>query len=331
MLKTYVRNREKVRVGEVLVQKGLITDTQLTLALLVQKRSHQKLGAILIQQGLVSQSQLDQALFEQRCRNLMAMVLFSVSATLTAAFPKPAMLQPIVVERHHTYHQDDDLPPPPKLMRHVDHSHHHGQTASGRMGGTSSTVDRMAASTHSRLTDPTAPEQPQHLARRSEYTVQSPMAGLCHPLNGKGYLSQGIRGTTHQGRMEYAYDFAAGIGTPVYAMRAGKVIGVRDKYPDIGGGRENGAKFNYIWLEHDDGYRSVYVHLQQGFRGKVAIKSGDRVESGQLIGYSGNSGWSSGPHLHVEVQKPGSQGFTNTIPFAIAGPCDTQQIASQPG
>ena len=123
---------------------------------------------------------------------------------------------------------------------------------------------------------------------------------------------------------------AAGIGTPVYAMRAGKVLGVRDKYPDTGGGRENGAKFNYVWLEHEDGYRSVYVHLQQGFRNKVTIKAGDRVEAGQLIGHSGNSGWSSGPHLHIEVQKPGGGKFSKTVPFAIAGTCNQIRLASQP-
>jgi murein DD-endopeptidase MepM/ murein hydrolase activator NlpD len=82
-------------------------------------------------------------------------------------------------------------------------------------------------------------------------------------------------------------------------------------------------------IEHDGGYRSAYVHLQQGFRSTVQIKAGDRVEQGQLIGYSGNSGWSTGPHLHIELQRPGSPfTFTQTVPFAIAGLCDSSTIAT---
>ncbi|NJN38510.1 MAG: M23 family metallopeptidase [Acaryochloridaceae cyanobacterium CSU_3_4] len=160
-------------------------------------------------------------------------------------------------------------------------------------------------------------------------SVSSPLRGFCHPLNGEGWLSQGIRGKTHQGRMEFAYDLATSLGTPVYAMRTGRVIAVRDKYPDVGGGKENIARFNYVWIEHDGGYRSMYAHLQQGFRGKVAIKAGDLVKAGQLIGYSGNSGWSTGPHLHVEVQQPSRRRtFTQTVPFAIAGTCQNGQLAS---
>ncbi|NJM95745.1 MAG: M23 family metallopeptidase [Acaryochloridaceae cyanobacterium CSU_5_19] len=159
-------------------------------------------------------------------------------------------------------------------------------------------------------------------------SVSAPLRGFCHPLNGQGWLSQGIRGTTHRGRMEYAYDLAVSIGSPVYAMRAGKVIAVQDKFPDTGGGRENASRFNYVWIEHSQGYRSIYVHLQQGFREKVSVKAGDQVLAGQLIGYSGNSGWSSGPHLHIEVQRPGHQRvFTSSVPFAIAGVCGDQQVA----
>ncbi len=155
-------------------------------------------------------------------------------------------------------------------------------------------------------------------------TIASPLKGFCHPLDGKGYLSQGIRGKTHQNRMEYAYDIASSIGTPVYAMRAGRVIRLQDKYPDTGGTKAHASKFNYVWIEHDNGYRSAYAHLQQGFRKRVQLKAGDWVKAGQLIGYSGNSGWSSGPHLHVEVQTQGSRAkFSPTVPFQISGSCST--------
>lgn len=181
--------------------------------------------------------------------------------------------------------------------------------------------------------DPTLPRppiqiKPTHtphllsLALHAAPTVDSPLEGFCHPLWGQGHLSQGIRGVTHNGRMEYAYDYATGIGTPIYAMRAGRVISLQDKYPDWGGGKEEIHRFNHVWLEHEGGYRSAYVHLQQGFRQRVNLKVGDQVRAGQIIGYSGNSGWSSGPHLHVEVHRADTRyRFTQTVPFAISSTC----------
>jgi murein DD-endopeptidase MepM/ murein hydrolase activator NlpD len=128
--------------------------------------------------------------------------------------------------------------------------------------------------------------------------------------------------------MEYAYDLKTNIGTPVYAMGAGRVISVEDRYPDTGGGAEKMTQFNYVLIEHEGGYRSAYLHLQQGFQGKIKLAANDTIERGQLIGYSGNSGWSSGPHLHVEVQEPGEPfTFAQTVPFAIAGACEPGSIA----
>ena len=86
---------------------------------------------------------------------------------------------------------------------------------------------------------PTANLRLLTLALHEQPTVDSPLEGFCHPLWGQGWLSQGIRGVTHNGRMEYAYDYAAAIGTPVYAMRSGRVISIQDKYPDRGGGTKN--------------------------------------------------------------------------------------------
>lgn len=163
---------------------------------------------------------------------------------------------------------------------------------------------------------------PQPLSSRP--TVSAPLLGFCHPLDGQGQLSQGIRGLTHKGRSEYAYDIAIGLGTPVFAMRAGEVIGAEDKYPDIGGGSSQAERFNYVLIEHPRGYRSAYAHLQQGFQSRTWLTLGAKVQAGQLIGFSGNSGWSTGPHLHVEVQQPSSgSNFTQTVPFQIAGHCQS--------
>jgi murein DD-endopeptidase MepM/ murein hydrolase activator NlpD len=170
------------------------------------------------------------------------------------------------------------------------------------------------------------------LIAQQEPTIASPLQGFCHPLKGSGYLSQGIRSGTHQGRTEYAYDLAVSIGSPVYAMHRGRVIAREDRYPDDGGGRGKISKFNYIWLEHEDGYRSAYLHLQQGFGRKVSLREGTWVRAGQMIGYSGNSGWSTAPHLHIEVQQPGSlDKFTKTVPFSIAENCSDGQISKRAG
>jgi murein DD-endopeptidase MepM/ murein hydrolase activator NlpD len=301
-----LRVPDKIRVGEVLVQKGLITKEDLAQALLTQRNTGLKLGQVLVQQDVVTRQQLNVALTEQRRRNLTAAVLFALG-TLVPVGPILASSTELVIN--------------PSAVR------------------ASSTADAVGGANQLHLKRDVPPnlqafKMPDEkgfytpLSSNRYPTVASPLTGFCHPLDGAGYLSQGIRGTTHRGRMEYAYDLAASIGTPVYAMRAGRVIGVQDRYPDTGGGAENISKFNYVLVEHDGGYRSAYLHLQQGFRDQVQIKAGDTVEIGQLIGYSGNSGWSSGPHLHVELQEPGdAYSFGQTVPFAIAGACGPGSIA----
>ncbi len=300
---------DKVRVGDVLVRKGLITPEDLAQALLEQQNTSLKLGEVLLQKGLLSRQQLQRGLAEQRWRNWTAAALFALGSCVAIA-PKLISAQPVQAVRSFD----------PNLKAQT-------LNPNASVGGVTKLFanDSVAQSPHKISL---GQQSPTSLAMNRNPSVASPLAGFCHPLNGLGYVSQGIRGTTHRGRMEYAYDLAIGLGAPVYAMRAGEVVGVQDKFPDTGGGPDKISKFNYVFIEHDAGYRSAYIHLQQGFRGKVDIKAGDRVEAGQLIGYSGNSGWSSGPHLHIELQKPGSPfSFTETVPFAVAGLCETNTIA----
>ena len=310
---------DKVRVGEVLLKRGIVSQEQLSQALTEQRVSKLKLGEILIKQGLVTRYQLRHALSQQRWHNWTVTALISISS-LAAITPRVVSALPAVsMER---------TGGATALKADLDYGHHH---------------DHAADHVHPEVIEH-QPTQYQAsnvlsdagfhmpLAANPSPTISSPLRGFCHPLNGAGYLSQGIRGTTHQGRMEYAYDLAAKIGTPVYAMRAGRVLSLQDRFPDTGGGPDKISKFNYVMIEHDGSYRSAYLHLQQGFRSRVGLKAGDRVETGQLIGYSGNSGWSTGPHLHVEVQRPGGGplSFTKSVPFAIAGACGPSTIASTP-
>ncbi len=282
---------DKVRVGDVLIQKGLITSEDLAQALLEQRNTQAKLGEILVRRGLLTHKQLRGVLNEQHWRNWTAACLFMLSS-LAAGAPKLVTAMPVRVDNR--------------------------AEVSGRNFSSEIQARNVVSGSQSYPS----------LAANPNPTIASPLQGFCHPLNGLGYLSQGVNGTTHRGRMAYAYDLASSIGTPVYAMRSGEVIGVQDRYPDTGGGPDRISKFNYVMIEHDGGYRSAYVHLQQGFRSTVQIKAGDRVEKGQLIGYSGNSGWSTGPHLHIEIQRPGSAfTFTQTVPFAIAGVCEPGTVA----
>ena len=100
----------------------------------------------------------------------------------------------------------------------------------------------------------------------------------------------------------FAYDFDLVTGDTIIASRAGRVRFVREDQPDIGGDC-SGGKENMVFIEHTDGTVMAYVHLTtQG--SLVAV--GDNVTQGQPIGLSGNSGCSSGPHLHVTLYRAGN-------------------------
>ena len=113
-------------------------------------------------------------------------------------------------------------------------------------------------------------------------------------------------------------DFAASIGTPVKAARSGIVIGVANT--DIIKSCYSFGK--WIMIKHDDGLSTLYAHLSVQ---SVAI--GDAVTTGQVIGYSGNTGYTTGPHLHFGVYATEGtqiQLFTNslhckgaTVPIAV--------------
>lgn len=95
---------------------------------------------------------------------------------------------------------------------------------------------------------------------------------------------------TQQYRMHTGIDYAVPIGTPVVAAQHGKVVFV---------GRQGGYG-NLVVIKHNDTYRTVYAHLD-----RFKVNNGDWVEQGQVIALSGNTGLSTGPHLHYEIRKNG--------------------------
>lgn len=120
---------------------------------------------------------------------------------------------------------------------------------------------------------------------------------------------------THQGITKYAIDWNMPIGTHIHAARDGIVIATENKFERAGNSAAFGDKSNYIKIQHSDGTISIYGHLQKN---GVKVKVGDYVRTRQFIGLSGNTGYSTGPHLHFHVAKPVLyQGklIEKTIPF----------------
>ncbi|MDB5266874.1 MAG: hypothetical protein JWN89_689 [Parcubacteria group bacterium] len=118
-------------------------------------------------------------------------------------------------------------------------------------------------------------------------------------------INDGVRITydespAHMGSLKYSVDFVLGEGAPVYAAYAGVVIDIKSD-SDTGGSDKSYEELgNFIEIEHENGEYSEYEHLKKD---GVVVNLGDKVERGQLIGYSGNTGWMAqlGPHLHFMV------------------------------
>ena len=117
--------------------------------------------------------------------------------------------------------------------------------------------------------------------------LSSPFGMRKHPILGYNKLHKGT-------------DFAAPEGTPVMASGDGKIIRARW----CGGGG------NCIKIKHNSTYSTVYAHLKNFARG---VREGVRVRQGQIIGYVGSTGMSTGPHLHYEVIVNGKKINSQTL------------------
>jgi murein DD-endopeptidase MepM/ murein hydrolase activator NlpD len=107
--------------------------------------------------------------------------------------------------------------------------------------------------------------------------VTSPFGPRTPPKGGASSYHQGI-------------DLGAPEGTPIYAARTGRVTIA--SYSNSAG--------NYVSINHGDGFSSIYMHMT-----RYVVSSGQAVSAGQLIGYVGSTGISTGPHLHFGISKNG--------------------------
>jgi murein DD-endopeptidase MepM/ murein hydrolase activator NlpD len=118
---------------------------------------------------------------------------------------------------------------------------------------------------------------------------EEPVRGF--PINSRFGMRRlgGERGV----RMHKGVDIAAPTGTAVYASAEGEVMRI---------GRQPDGYGNFIEVRHPNGMTSLYAHLS-----RIDVASGDRVLGGERIGLVGSTGYSTGPHLHFEVRRDGTQ------------------------
>lgn len=131
------------------------------------------------------------------------------------------------------------------------------------------------------------PEPAQSTTPRSSSRVVRSASGPEYA----GYYMKPVNGTRTQGLHGYnAVDLGAPIGTPIVASASGDVIIVKSS-------GWNGGYGNYLVIRHDNGTQTLYAHNSRNIVG-----AGQRVVQGQVIGYVGSTGRSTGPHVHFEVR-----------------------------
>jgi murein DD-endopeptidase MepM/ murein hydrolase activator NlpD len=147
---------------------------------------------------------------------------------------------------------------------------------------------------------------PGKIGRMSELTFPSPLREKSQADFGPGTVE------THTKEYEFSYDFSVPEGTSVYAIEEGTVIRVIQKYTQSHQDKTRIHEVNKVEILHLDGSVAAYAHLKAQ---SVPLKICDKISKGQIIGLSGNTGFSSGPHLHLDVTRPIGIGKFKTIPI----------------
>ncbi len=117
------------------------------------------------------------------------------------------------------------------------------------------------------------------------YRITSPFGMRIHPTTGEQKMHKGV-------------DMAASRGTPIYAARSGKVTAASSHW----------SMGEYVSINHGDGFASIYMHMEY-----YVVGAGDYVSAGQLIGYVGDSGRTTGCHLHFGVSYKGE--YVNPVQY----------------
>ncbi|WP_242111376.1 M23 family metallopeptidase [Luteimonas aquatica] len=213
---------------------------------------------------------------------------------------------------------DNTLAGPIEVMLHADGDAVVGEPALPARASVPARAGTLVARLHStgrggnaRLRLAAVPGTPN--ARPQDYEYAYPLQSASVRV-GQGYGG----GFSHQSaENHYAVDLAADTGTTVLAAREGTVMQIASDFDKASLDAERfGGRANFVRILHDDGTMAVYAHLATD---GVLVRLGQRVRRGQPIGLSGNTGFSTGPHLHFVVQV--NRGMRlESIPFRMFGP-----------
>ena len=147
---------------------------------------------------------------------------------------------------------------------------------------------------------------------------------LPFPVGTSWPLLQGYNGPWgHEGKAAFAYDFQMPIGSKVTAARDGVVVKVESRFED---GNRTAGKENFIFVDHGDGTFGRYYHLT---RDGALVAAGTKVQAGQWIGKSGDTGASAGPHLHFDVTRECPEWGCQTIPIAFSNSAENPLLAGK--
>lgn len=157
-----------------------------------------------------------------------------------------------------------------------------------------------------RFGDPQSQPTPYHYA-------------LPYPTGLTFSVLQGFHGAfSHRGSNEFAVDFDCPVATPVLATRGGTVVAANAAAQGSGTTPEflDYARTNFVIIQHEDGTLGEYMHLAPS---TVEVKPGQRVARNQELALSGNTGFSSTPHLHFQVMTAAPDGVrAQSFPFVMA-------------
>lgn len=138
------------------------------------------------------------------------------------------------------------------------------------------------------------------------------MANIINPKNKvlkRGYhrMTLDYGNTYSNGSFHKGCDFTGNTSVDdgydyVVAIADGTVISCQNTISGVIKDTGTAGMGNYVYIEHDNGFRSRYQHMKKG---SVTVKKGDKVKAGQVIGYIGNTGNSSGRHLHFDISTTG--------------------------
>jgi murein DD-endopeptidase MepM/ murein hydrolase activator NlpD len=160
--------------------------------------------------------------------------------------------------------------------------------------------------------DPAAQHRPTQ-PYRAPFAVAQTFEVTQAPPDGVTHVTPGSR---------QAIDIAMPVGTAVYAAREGVVINVAAKHFRSGLTPQSVDAANFVDILHDDGTHAIYAHLQLD---TVRVRPGQRVARGEYLANSGNTGFSSGPHLHFVVLRNAGM-RSDSVPVTFAGPAGASVV-----